>query len=273
MRKPGKRNFAASSWSESGDADRGPAVLIVAFNEAEVISDVVSSIPPGYTVYVVDDGSVDDTAELADSAGARVVRLPVNCGQGSAAILGYKIVALAEHSILIKMDGDGQHDPNDIPGFEKALISSGLDMVIGSRVMGSNYAGAPLARRIFLGPLTKLLNLLTGYNLTDAMCGFRAFGGESLKRLVPVFDEILEPEYMASEMLIRFSRYNVKVGEIPIHLKGRKAGYSYKGMFKYGMGIAIAIIRTKIDIHIKKDAPTRTGLRGKQVGRDYEGKP
>ncbi len=229
------------------------AVLIVAYNEAKNISHVLSDIPDGCTVYVVDDGSGDGTAEIARDNGARVIPLPVNLGQGAAVIAGYRTVAMEGHEYLVKMDGDGQHDPAEIPLFIKALKETGSDTVIGSRILGTNYKEAPLMRRIFLGPLTALLNRLTGYNLTDSMCGFRAFRGDSLReKVIPVLNEIIEPEYMASEMWIRFSRVGIKVGEVPINLRKRKHGVSYKGMFRYGVGVVTAILRSSVDIARKK---------------------
>lgn len=226
------------------------AILIIARNEERSIKDVIVNIPIKSTVYVVDDGSGDSTAGIARSCGAKVISLPINIGQGAAVIVGYKITATGGHDFIVKMDGDGQHDPAEIPKFIKALKLKPIDMVIGSRILGSNYKEAPFLRKAFLKPITYLINKLTGYNLTDAMCGFRAFRGKSLTKMIRIFDKILEPEYMASEMLIRFSKAKITVDEVPIHMQNRKHGYSYKGMFRYGLGIAIAIIRTKIDLYI-----------------------
>ena len=228
---------------------REVAVLITAFNESKVIGDIISKIRKDYHVYVVDDGSTDSTAEMAQRNGAKVISLPINLGQGAAAIVGYKIIAMENYEFLVKMDGDGQHNPEEIPKFIEKLKESGADEVVGSRILGSNYKGVPLARRIFLAPLTWLLNKLAGYNLTDSMCGFRAFRGQSLKKMIPIFEQIIEPEYMASEMWIRFAKAGISVVEVPIGLSSRKYGFSYKGLFRYGWGIIATIIRTKLDIY------------------------
>lgn len=223
------------------------AVLIIAYSEGKVVGEIVSEISEAYDVFVIDDGSTDDTAAAARKNGARVISLPFNLGQGAAAIVGYKIIAMKGYKYLVKMDGDGQHDPKAISLFVNKLKETGVDTVVGSRILGSNYQNAPLARRIFLQPLTWVINRLTGYELSDSMCGFRAFRGESLKRIVHILDQIIEPEYMASEMWIRFAKENITVAEIPVDLSMRKHGFSYKGLFKYGWGVISTIIRAKLD--------------------------
>jgi glycosyltransferase involved in cell wall biosynthesis len=224
-------------------------VFLTVYNEAQTLGELISSIPPQYDVWVVDDGSTDDSCIIAERHGARVLRLPLNIGQGAAAITGYKYLAEQGYRFIIKMDGDGQHDPADIGLFIKALENTRSDMVIGSRILGSNYRKAPLARRIMLKPLTKLLNWITGYNLTDSMCGYRGFQGKSLQRMASIFDRIIEPQYMASELLLRLASAGFKVSEIPVNLKARKNGISYKGLFRYGFGVFITIIKTKIDLY------------------------
>jgi hypothetical protein len=76
------------------------------------------------------------------------------------------------------------------------------------------------------------------------MCGFRAYKVDALKSIEDVFDQMLEPQYLAAEALIRFSKKGLKVVEIPIHLRPRASGESYKGSIRYGMGVLKAILRT-----------------------------
>jgi hypothetical protein len=75
------------------------------------------------------------------------------------------------------------------------------------------------------------------------MCGFRAFRAESLRRVAPLLDKLDEPQYVAAEMFIRFARAGLKVSEIPIHLAARGHGVSYKGLVRYGLGVARAILK------------------------------
>ena len=83
--------------------------------------------------------------------------------------------------------------------------------------------------------------------MTDAMCGFRAFNAPALHKVIHVLDQMLEPQYLASEMFIRFAKEGLTVGEVPIQMQGRRAGHSYKGTVRYGWGVLKAIIRTLID--------------------------
>jgi len=231
------------------------AVFITAFNEGAVIGDILGQINEGFDVYVIDDGSTDRTAEIAKEAGARVVSHPINLGQGLAVITMFKIAVAIDYDFIVHIDGDGQHDPKDIPKFLEKMKETGADIVAGSRLLGSNYEGAPLSRRMLLSPLTWVLNKLTGYNISDSMCGFRAFRGEVLKKITPILDEMVETEYLASEMWIRFARAGLTATEVPINLSARKHGSSYKGhaLARYGLGIIRTIFRAKLDTYKARD--------------------
>ena len=217
-------------------------VTIAVFNEEGVLGSVLRRLPPDVDVLVVDDGSTDGTAEIARSHGARVVRHPINLGQGLAVMTGFKAALLHDYDVVVEMDGDGQHDPEDIPRFIEALKSREDDIVVGSRRLGSSYR-APFFRRVFLPFFTWCINRLTGYRLTDSMCGFRAFRTPSLRRVAPVLDRLDEPQYVAAEMFIRFAREGLTVSEIPIHISARGYGVSYKGLLRYGLGVTKAILK------------------------------
>jgi glycosyltransferase involved in cell wall biosynthesis len=225
------------------------AILITAHNEARAIRELLAQIPEKYQVYLVDDASTDDTTSIAGELGAKIISLPIRLGQGAASIVGFRLIAEARYAYIVKMDGDGQHDPDEIPKFVDALTTSDIDVVGGSRILGSNYEGAPLARRVFLRPVTWLLNRITGYRLTDAMCGFRAFRGSAMERIIPIFEQMASTNYIASEMWIKFAAGGITVAEIPIDLKGRSYGFSSKGLFRYGWGVFSAIVRAKLDTY------------------------
>jgi len=225
------------------------AVFITAYNEEKTIGDVLSLIDDSYDTYVIDDGSNDKTIEIAQQKNAQVIRHPINLGQGVAVITAFKFFLDKDYDIIIEMDGDGQHDPKEIPRFINKMQETGADIIAGSRILGANYKGAPLARRMFLAPLTWLLNKLTGYSVSDSMCGFRAFRGAALKKFGYLFDNMFEPEYIASEMWIKFSKVKLTVANVPITLADRKHGSSYKGLFRYGWGVISTIIRAELDIN------------------------
>jgi len=220
-------------------------VVISAYNEERNIGPIIRDIIElGYSCIVVDDGSTDRTSEIASSNGAKILRHSINLGQGFGLLTGFKAALMEENDIIVEMDGDGQHDPNEIPKFIEAFKKYNCDIVVGSRILGSTHSNAPLFRRMFLPVYTYIINVITGYKLTDSMCGFRAFKTSSLRRVYFLFDQMLEPEYIAAEMFIRFSRSDLTVIEIPVYLRNRISGKSYKGFIKYGLGVLKAITKT-----------------------------
>ena len=219
-------------------------VTIGVLNEEENICKVLDRMPQVYDVIIVDDGSTDSTVPIAEKYGAKIISHLTNLGQGFAVITCFKVAILNDYDVIIEMDGDGQHDPLEIPKFIKKMEETGADIVVGSRVIGTNYDKAPFFRKTFLPYFTWIINKLTGYNMTDSMCGFRAFRAFSLQRVAHIFDDMLEPQYLAAEMFLRFSKEGLTVEEVPINLHDRGFGFSYKGLFRYGWGVTRAIIRT-----------------------------
>lgn len=219
-------------------------VTIGVLNEEANIGQVLDRVPEGYDVLILDDGSTDSTVSIAEKYGAKIISHLTNLGQGFAVITSFKVAILNDYDVIIEMDGDGQHDPLEIPKFIKKMEETGADIVVGSRAIGTNYDKAPFFRKTFLPYFTWIINKLSGYNMTDSMCGFRAFRASSLQRVAHIFDDMLEPQYIAAEMFLRFSKEGLTVEEVPINLHDRGFGFSYKGLFRYGWGVTRAIIRT-----------------------------
>jgi glycosyltransferase involved in cell wall biosynthesis len=219
------------------------AVVMAVFNEEQIVGSVLQEMPEGVDVIIVDDGSTDDTVQIATAFGAEIIRHLINLGQGVALTIGFRAALMRDYDIIIEMDGDGQHDPHDIPRFVTTLQETGCDFVVGSRRLGASYEGEPFFRRTFLPTLTHVINLFTGYRLTDSMCGFRAFRASSLRRCHSVLYETTGRQYVAAEWFIKFSKAGLTVAEIPIRLKKRQHGTSYKGLVRYGWGVARSIVR------------------------------
>ena len=116
-------------------------ILIPAFNEEGAVAGVVqevNQVMPGVPVLVVDDCSVDSTVEVARGAGAQVLSLPHHLGLGGCVQAGYRLADELQYDYVIRVDGDGQHDPRDIPKVLEALERGNCEMVIGSRFVGGN---------------------------------------------------------------------------------------------------------------------------------------
>ena len=125
-------------------------VIIPAFNEEDSIAHVIDLIhqhAPWADVAVINDGSVDRTGAIAEAHGAIVLHLPHNVGIGAAVQTGFMYAARHGYEITVQNDGDGQHDPREIPGLVSELIASGADLVIGSRYIEDRGYITPTARK------------------------------------------------------------------------------------------------------------------------------
>ena len=154
------------------ESDEHPSlsIIIPAKNEAAIIGEVVASVRDVYRnaeILVVDDGSLDDTAALAEQSGAIVVRNPVSLGNGAAIKAGARA---ASGDILIMMDGDGQHKAEDIRSL-LAELDEGYDMVIGARDSGSHAGVGRLAAN---GLYNVFASMISGHRIPDLTSGFRA---------------------------------------------------------------------------------------------------
>ena len=156
------------------------SIIIPAKNEAAVIGDVVSSVRgvcKDAEILVVDDGSTDDTAALAEQPGVRVIRHPVSLGNGAAIKAGARA---ASGDILIMMDGDGQHKAEDIPSLLEKL-DEGYDMAIGARDSGSHAGVGRLAAN---GLYNVFASMISGHRILDLTSGFRAVKAELFRKFL-----------------------------------------------------------------------------------------
>ena len=149
-------------------------VVIAAYNEAAVIANVVLEIRrAGYRVIVVDDGSLDRTADIALASGAMVLRHPVNLGQGAALQTGTDHALAGGAEFIVTFDADGQHRPADIVRLIEALSLEQADFALGSRFLGQ-VPRLPPSRRLLLKAATLFTRLTTGMRVTDTHNGLRA---------------------------------------------------------------------------------------------------
>lgn len=201
-------------------------IVIPAYNEAENIISVlseVSSLNDLQHVLVVDDGSLDKTAELASNFGATTLVLPFNLGVGAAMRLGFKYAQQNGYQAVIQVDADGQHVPKEIDTLLQHL--GRFDVVIGSRfakgASGFKVAGS---RRMAMRLLAFSLSKITKVNLTDVTSGFRASG----PRAISLFATSYPPEYLGDtiESLIIAHRNGLSIKEVPTTIRQRLTGTS-----------------------------------------------
>jgi glycosyltransferase involved in cell wall biosynthesis len=197
------------------------SVVIPCLDEAETIGTCVEKAKRSMErdglrgeVIVVDNGSTDGSVEIAERAGARVVR-EEHRGYGNAYLAGFDAV---QGQYIVMGDGDDTYDFEEVGRFVKEL-QAGADMVMGSRLKGRIHKGAMPALHRYVGNpvLTRLLNFFYGSDVSDAHCGMRAFKRDALERL-----ELRMPGMeFASEMVIRASKAGLKIEEIPIEYHAR----------------------------------------------------
>ncbi len=149
------------------------AAIIPAFNEEVAIGSVVLlSREHVDEVLVVDDGSTDRTASVAEMAGARVLRHHKNLGKGAALKTGFQAT---DADVIVTLDADGQHDPAEIPKLMEPIIRGEADIVNGSRYLHGTDENTPRYRRVGQKILDTATNISTGLEITDTQSGFRAF--------------------------------------------------------------------------------------------------
>ncbi|MBC7090218.1 MAG: glycosyltransferase family 2 protein, partial [Methanobacteriaceae archaeon] len=154
------------------------AALIPAYNEELTIGTIILLCREYVDeVIVVDDGSTDRTAKVAEAAGARVIRHEKNRGKGAALKTGFKAT---DADVIVTLDGDGQHNPNEIPKLVRPIIDGMADIVNGSRYLSGSDKNTPFYRRVGQKILDKATNILTRLDITDTQSGFRAFSKDTI---------------------------------------------------------------------------------------------
>ena len=200
-------------------------ILIPAFNESGAIAGVIEEVRqvlPGTAVLVVDDASVDGTVERAKSAGANVLRLPYHLGLGGCVQAGYKLAYELGYDYVIRVDGDGQHDPKYIPELLKVLRETGCHMVIGSRFYQGNGEHTSVVRAIGIFIFRLVLRPILGKPVHDPTSGYVGVNREALQ----VFRGSFPLEYPEIEALVVLQRKRFRFQEVPCRMRPRKAGRS-----------------------------------------------
>jgi len=186
-----------------------PLILIPAYNEERTIATIVEDTKRAYPdVLVVDDGSMDRTADLARDAGAEVLRHPWNLGKGAALDTGFTWAAGQGYQHVVTLDADGQHDPKDIGSLLDA--SSGVDIVIGTRL--GDLAAMPTKNKVGNLISTRCINRAARTNVGDSQSGFR-FVPVSVWQDLDLTTSGFDTE---TEMLIQAGRRGYRIGVVRV---------------------------------------------------------
>ena len=207
-------------------AERRGIAIVPARNEEGAIGGVVSEIrafDPELDVVVVDDGSSDRTAEIAAAAGAIVVRLPFNLGIGGAVQTGFKYALEHGYELAVRLDGDGQHDPGELPKLIEPVLRGDADIVVGSRFADRDGAyRPPLARRLGIGIFARIVSVLVRQRVTDTTSGFQALNEHGIR----LFADDYPHDYPEVEATVMVVRHRLTLLEVPVRMREREHGRS-----------------------------------------------
>ncbi len=207
------------------DKMRSLLILIPAYNEHAAITRVVKEVHevlPEVKLVVVDDCSTDGTDTLAAAAGAEVLSLPHHLGLGGAVQAGYKLAYELGYEYVIRVDGDGQHDPRDIPHLFEALCKSGCQMVIGSRFLDGDVNHTSVVRQLGVRFFRLVLRPILGRPVRDPTSGFVGVNRAALE----VFTRSFPLEYPEIEALVVLQRRAFQFMEVPCRMRPRMGGRS-----------------------------------------------
>lgn len=192
---------------------------IAAYNEEKTVGKLILELEKYVNkIVVVDDGSKDTTRLIASRLGAQVISHERNLGKGAALKTAFNFVKTLKCDIIVTIDGDGQHDPRDIPALIEPLIRGEVDVVIGSRYADGANDEAPLYRKFGLKILNYLSRKATKTSVNDTQSGFRAYTTKALSLLGL-------QEYngysVETEQLKILAANKVRITELPINVKYR----------------------------------------------------
>ncbi len=220
-------------------------IIVPAYNEQGNVGSTVKellSLPLSIKVLVVDDGSIDGTAQEAKRAGAMVISLPFNLGIGGAVQTGFKFALAHDFTIALQVDGDGQHDVTYIEKLIEPILTNDADVVIGSRFLNP-YLGyrSSFIRQMGIQFFAHLISYLIHCKITDSTSGFRAFN----KRAIEIFAQNYPQDYPEPEAIVLAQRLGLRIVEVSVQMRQRLIGHSsirYLATLYYMIKVTFAIL-------------------------------
>jgi hypothetical protein len=220
------------------------AIVIPAYNEEDNIAHVLGRIPATVcgldtAVLVMDDGSRDGTGEIARAHGAAVARHVTNLGGGAALRTGYRLMVDSDAKIVVTLDADGQHRPEEMAALIQPILDGTVDMAHGSRVLGHAEPNH-YAREMGIVFFNRLVSFITRTKVTDCSNGYRAVRTSVLPQLV-----LRQEQFHTSEFMIEAIKRGVPATEVGVTVDQRLHGHSKKpAVVRYGLGFTNAIVRS-----------------------------
>lgn len=216
-----------------------------AFNEEKYIAKTIVGCRKYVDkVIVVDDGSTDATAEIADALGAVVIKHPENRGYGGALQTIFKTAREMNADAMVIIDSDGQHDPGEIPKLLEPL-NNGTDLVIGSRFLNGNGENVPAYRKVGMKVLDSATNFAGDIHISDTQSGFRAYGKKAIDK-IRIHDKDMSA---GSEILMQIKEHDLKFKEVEIHCNYDVEDTSSQNPVSHGVKVLVHLLQ---DIELRK---------------------
>jgi glycosyltransferase involved in cell wall biosynthesis len=213
----------ASVTERLGDLRR--IAIVPALNEEETVGRVIDEIrdfDPGFDIVVVDDGSTDRTVDVAVDRGAFVLRLPFNLGIGGAMQTGYRFAFERGYDIAVQVDGDGQHDPRQLPAILEPLLAGEADLCVGSRFAGQSEYRSSFVRRVGIRIFARVVSAVVRQKVTDTTSGFRAVN----RKGITLFAADYPHDYPEVEATVMCVKHKLRLREVPVGMRERGGGAS-----------------------------------------------
>lgn len=203
-----------------------PLIIIPAFNEEETIEMVIDDLKNTFDnkadILVVNDGSTDQTGQVAKEAGAQVISLIFNEGAGAAAQTGYIYAKENDYQIAAQIDADGQHQGKDLLKLINLVKNESVDLAIGSRYLAKSDYQSSFLRRLGTSLFKNLIYFLSKNKIHDTTSGLRAMS----KRTIAEFARVHDPDYAEIESIQRVIDLGYIIKEEPAEMKERQGGVS-----------------------------------------------
>ena len=215
--------------------------VIPCYNTASHIAEVVTKcLPHVDQVIVVNDASTDDTVEVAGKAGALVVNNEVRAGAGAATRTGFEVALKSKADILITIDGDGQHNPDEIPLLIVPILKGEADLVIGSRFLNKK-SNIPLYRKFGIRVINFLYNIGSRLKVSDSQSCFRAYNKKSIQSL-----NITEKGFSFSvQILIQARQRGLVLAEVPTSCTYDHNSHSLNPVI-HGLSVAFSVVKLRL---------------------------
>jgi glycosyltransferase involved in cell wall biosynthesis len=210
---------------------------IPAYNEENTIEEIVAkSLPHVDRVVVCDDGSTDNTAKIAREAGAVVIS-QTNQGYGAAITSLFDYSRQENAQIMITLDGDGQHNPDQIPLLADAITTHGVDVAIGSRFLDDTTRVSGYRKR-GIKIITSASNYGTNFKVSDSQSGFRAYSKDAIDAIHPTEQGMS----VSTEILLKISNKGLSIAEVPITVS-YEGDTSEQHSVTHGVGVLVDTIK------------------------------